>query len=82
MQLMPRLRIPLWAAVAIPAAAYAIRSLLRGSMAPDLPGDAMMLASLVIVLVLASRYGSTAKRSNDDLPDEVQGSNNDESSKW
>lgn len=69
--MMPRLRIPLWAAVAIPAAAYAIRGLLRGSMAPDLPGDAVMLASLAIVLVLASRHGSAAQRRDSELTEEV-----------
>ena len=69
--MMPRLRIPLWAAVVIPAAAYVIRSLLRGSISPDLPGDAVVLASLVIVLVLAGRYGSAAHRRDDELADEV-----------
>lgn len=79
--MMPRLRIPLWAAVAIPAAAYAIRGLLRGSMAPDLPGDAVMLASLAIVLVLASRHGSAAQRRDCELTDDVKDSDDSESTK-
>lgn len=68
---MPRMRIPLWAAVAIPAAAYAIRSLARGSIAPDLPADAVVLASLAVVLVLASRYASAAHHGGGDLPGQV-----------
>lgn len=68
---MPRLRMPLWAAVAIPAAAYAVRSLLRGSIAPDMPGDAVVLASLSIVLALAARYRSAAQRSDNDLSDQM-----------
>jgi len=77
--MMPRLRIPLWVAVAIPAAAYAIRSMVRGSIAPDLPGDAVMLASLAIVLALASRYGSAAQRTDRDLPEEMHSSDDSES---
>lgn len=73
MRLMPRLRMPLWAAVAIPTAAYAVRSLLRGSIAPDMPGDAVVLVSLGIVLALAARYRSAAQRGDEDLSDEMQG---------
>lgn len=75
---MPRMRIPLWAAVAIPAAAYAIRSIARGTLAPDLPGDAVVMASLTIVLLLAARYGAAAQRSNQDLPGEVHDSDDRE----
>jgi len=49
---MPRLRIPLWAAVAIPIAAYLLRSALRGSAAPDLPRDAIVFGILFGVLLL------------------------------
>jgi hypothetical protein len=69
--LLPRLRIPLWAAVAIPAAAYAVRSVFRGSASPDLPGDAVVFAALVIALGLAARYGSAAVRRRDDLNAQV-----------
>ncbi len=40
----PRFRLPLWAALAIVMAAYALRSLLMrgGDFSPDLPGDAIV----------------------------------------
>lgn len=50
----PRVRIPLWAALAIPIAAYATRSLLLrgGDFSPDLPQDAIVGAMVVAAVVL------------------------------
>ncbi|MHB1323397.1 MAG: hypothetical protein ACYCXZ_03510 [Coriobacteriia bacterium] len=59
--LRPRITIPLWAAVAIPAAAYASRALLRGTLRPDLPQDAIVFGVLAVVLVLYATMGSAAK---------------------
>lgn len=70
---MPRLRIPLWAAVAIPAAAYAIRSFVRGSAALDLPADALAFGALALVLGLATRYRASAHDSRDELTEQVDG---------
>lgn len=68
---MPRLRIPLWAAVGIPAAAYAIRSLARGSAMPDLPEDVVVFGVLVMVLLIASRYGTAAQQRREKLAGHV-----------
>jgi len=57
---MPRVSIPLWVAVAIPAATYAIRSIVRGSFAFSLPQDAVVAAILVALLSLAALRQSTA----------------------
>ena len=44
---------PLWAALAVALAAYGVRSVSRGfDFTPDLPGDAVALISLLVVLVL------------------------------
>lgn len=77
-QLMPRMRMPLWAAVGIPAAAYGVRGLIRGSLLPDLPGDFIVFGALVVVLLLASRYGSAAQERRDHLSDQVDESDRDE----
>lgn len=68
---MPRMRIPLWAAVAIPAAAYAARSLLRGRATPDL-ADVVVFGALLVILLLAARFGSAAHARRDDLPGEMK----------
>lgn len=62
--LQPRLKMPLWAAVAIPAAAYVVRSAVRGTVAPDLPADAIVFGALVLLLVLAASAGTAARRSD------------------
>jgi len=62
---------PLWAAVVIPAAAYAVRSLVRGSASPDLPADALAFGALAAVLGLAARYRASAHDSRDELPEQV-----------
>lgn len=69
--LMPRMRIPTWVAVAVPAAAYAIRSLIRGSLRPDLPSDAIVFGVLVLALVLGTTYRRATKPGSDELTDEV-----------
>lgn len=62
--LRPRVRIPLWAAAAIPVAAYLIRALVRGSLRPDLPQDAVAFGALLVVLVLAATAGGRDQRSD------------------
>jgi len=63
---------PLWAAAAFPVAAYALRSLLRGSLRPDLPGDAVVLGALVFALGLTALYRASSTRGgNDDLPEDM-----------
>lgn len=77
--LMPRLRMPLWAAAAVPVAAYALRSLLRGSLRPDMPGDAVVLGALAFALALAALYRAPSSQSpDDDLSEDVQGHDPDE----
>ncbi|MDF1542555.1 MAG: hypothetical protein RQ731_00525 [Anaerosomatales bacterium] len=69
----PSFRLPLWAAVALPAAAYVLRSLIRGGdFAPDLPGDAIAygLLALVVLAVWLARTRS-ADSVDDELPGEV-----------
>lgn len=60
--LRPRVRIPLWAAVAIAAAAYLVRSVARGSFRPDLPQDAVVFGALLFVLALGALYGAAQRR--------------------
>ncbi len=69
--MIPRLRIPLWAAVAIPIAAYVLRSALRGSAAPDLPGDAIVFGILFGVLLLGRIVRAATDECSDDLGPEV-----------
>lgn len=69
--LMPRLKMPLWAAIGIPVAAYAVRSLIRGSAAPDLPADAVVFGALAAVLLLAAFAGSAAQERHDQLPGQM-----------
>lgn len=74
--LQPRLKMPLWAAVALPAAAYLVRSVMRGTVRPDLPADAVVFGALVIILVLATMNSATHRSKRDpheDLHDEHRG---------
>lgn len=71
----PRIRLPLWAAVALPAAAYVVRSLMRGGdFRPDLPSDALAYTLLALVIFAVAIARSRAKLEDgphDDLTDEV-----------
>ena len=78
MALWPRLRIPLWAAILVPVAAYTVRSVARGSTRPDLPMDAIVLAAWLLVLLVAALYGSAAQRRRDDLDAETGETDTDE----
>lgn len=68
MSLRPRLRIPLWAALAIPGAAYIARSLIirGGDLRPDLPDDAIIFGSLLLVVLLVWRVRTQAAQESDD----------------
>jgi len=72
MVLRHRLRLPLWAAVAIPAAAYLLRAVAWGTLAPQLPQDAIVFGALAIVLVLAATMGTTAYRRRSDSDNELK----------
>ena len=78
MALWPRLRIPLWAAILIPVAAYSVRSIVRGSLQPDLPMDAIVLGAWLLVLLVAALYGGAAQRRHDDLDAETGETDTDE----
>lgn len=67
-----RPRIPSWVAVAIPAAAYGARSVMRGSLAPDLPADAIVFGALLAVLAASAFVGTAAQRRRDELADEMK----------
>lgn len=66
---------PLWAAVAIVAAAYCVRAYRLGTLAPQLPGDYLLfgLFALVLAATFIARRVTAAPRRGDDLPDEVHG---------
>ena len=78
MALWPRLRIPLWAAILMPVAAYSVRSIVRGSLQPDLPMDAIVLGAWLLVLLVAALYGGAAQRRHDDLDAETGETDTDE----
>jgi hypothetical protein len=68
------MRVPVWAAVAIPAAAYVIRSVARGfDFRPDLPLDALVYAmlGLLILAVVVARRSERADAGDDDLAQQV-----------
>lgn len=50
--LRPRIRLPLWAFLAIAATGYLARGYLwrGGDMSPDLPSDAVVLVALIVVV--------------------------------
>ena len=72
----PRLRLPLWAAAAIPVAAYAARSMMRGDASLDLPGDAVVIVLVAAALLFGWRFGSTAQRRGDQLSGQVDAGHN------
>ena len=50
----PRIKIPLWAVLAIAGTAYLARGFLRrgGDLSPDLPGDAVVFGIVIAVMVM------------------------------
>jgi hypothetical protein len=81
--LRPRLKMPMWAAVAVVAAAYVLRSFLRGwDFRADMPIDAVLGAALVVLLLLRWRlsaatgtdepdtHGGEQVHQHDDAPDQ------------
>lgn len=66
---------PLWAAVAIPAAAYVIRSVSRGfDFRPDLPSDLLafaLFAAVFAVVAIARRASPPSRDGQDALSGEV-----------
>jgi len=69
----PSFRLPLWAAVALGAAAYTLRSLSRGGdFRPDLPGDVIAYGLLVFVVAAVGLARARASHAGDDqLADEM-----------
>lgn len=70
----PNIRMPLWAAVVIPAAAYLVRSVARGfDFEPDLPSDVLVfgLLAILIVAVWAARRSRATNQSHDPLSQEM-----------
>jgi hypothetical protein len=56
---------PVWAAVAAVAAAYALRSIIRGGdFRPDLPIDAILLA--ILAVLIAARWAVGRSPSDED----------------
>lgn len=75
--LRPALKIPLWAAAAIPVAAYLGRSAITGSFALS-TADVVVASALGLGLLLAARYGSTAQRRRDELSGKMHDGDGDE----
>jgi hypothetical protein len=69
---------PLGAASAIPSAAYAVRAMIRGTAAPDLPADAIVFGALAAVLLLAAFAGSAAQERRDQLSGQMHEGDNAE----
>lgn len=67
----PRFRLPLWAAVAIVAAAYLIRSVLRGmDFRLDWPADAVALGLFAAVLLMVAYVRNVIAREETDDADQ------------
>lgn len=71
MAMAERPRIPHWLAVVIAAAAYAVRSVIRGSAMPDLPEDTIVLGALLGLLALSALAGTAAHRRRDGLAQQM-----------
>ncbi len=66
---------PLWAAVALVAAAYIYRGISRGfDFSPDLPIDAILLGAFVVLLIIVAlaRRSAAAHDREDSLSGKVQ----------
>jgi hypothetical protein len=74
---------PLWAAVAIVAAAYVLRSIMRGfDFSPDLPIDAILLGAFAVLLAIVGVARSlTAADHPDDAVDDKVDNEDDDSGK-
>lgn len=75
------MRIPLTAAVGIPAAAYILRAMLRGwDFSPDLPADAILGVALVVFVAVAwwLRRSSAADSAGDEPPADAHCEHRDE----
>lgn len=63
----PKFRLPLWAVLLLPAAAYVYRSVSRGNdFRPDLPSDAIALAVFAIGLAAVAWSHRTASKERDE----------------
>ena len=74
----PRFRLPLWAAFAIVAAAYVVRSVARGfDFHPDMPTDAVVLAALLVVVAVVAyvRADDARHSAQNPQPDETPAGN-------
>lgn len=71
--LRPSLKMPLWAAVGLPAAAYVLRGILRGMyFAPDLPADAVVIGVWILVIAVAAAVRtSSTNHGGDELTDDM-----------
>lgn len=70
-----RIRLPMWAAAAIPTVAYVVRSIMRGSLAPDIPDDPIvfgLLAFVVAATAMIRREARGAETDEGSLPEQMQ----------
>lgn len=74
--LRPQARLPLWAAAAIPAVAYGVRSVARGSVRPDVPSDLIVFGVLALALLVAAVRSASSERGNGN-PDHHLGGDHD-----
>ena len=65
----PRLRIPVWSALAIVGAAYLIRSFVRDSLRPDIPADLIVLGMLAVVVLVVAYVRSNFGADDDGSPE-------------
>jgi hypothetical protein len=63
----PRFRLPIWAAIAIVAAVYVVRSVLRGmDFTLDWPADAIVLGLFAVVVVMVAYVRNVIGRESPD----------------
>lgn len=64
----PRLRMPLWAALLVPGAAYVVRSLVirSGDFTVDVPGDIIVFVTLFAAILAAAWVRRISARSPED----------------